>query len=84
MVPVDGVGRMMVEAGDRAAVGRVFARFFAPDEDGQAKKVALLQEFDCWSLSVMPAWKPTFSSRRCTEILVWSLRSALSSTRSIG
>ena len=92
MVPVDGVGRMMVEAGDRAAVGRVFARFFAPDEDGQAKRSpfskslisTLLEKDNGLSLSVMPAWKPTFSSKRCTEILVWSLRSALSSKRFIG
>ena len=70
MVPVDGVGRMMVEAGDRAAVGRVFARFFAPDEDGQAKKIALLQEFDRYTAGEGQWSEPLSDARLEADILV--------------
>ena len=70
MVPVDGNGRMIVAQGDRAAVGRVFARFFTQDEAGNAKTIALLQEFDLYTAGEGVWSEPLIEVRTEADILV--------------
>ena len=70
MVPVDGNGRMIVAQGDRAAVGRVFARFFTRDEAGNAKTIALLQEFDLYTAGEGVWSEPLIEVRTEADILV--------------